>query len=55
MTWRWGVRIAAILLNGLFALWLFATAAVWGPNDFVGGIALTIPPLLAIIAICLKR
>ena len=41
----------AIIVNGVFAAWLFATAAIWGPDDYVGGAIITIPPLLAIIAL----
>jgi hypothetical protein len=45
--------VSAITLNGLFALWLFANGVIWGPNDYVGRIVITIPPLIAIIALTL--
>ena len=45
------LRAVAVIVNGVFAAWLFATAAIWGPNDYVGGAVVTIPPLLAIIAL----
>jgi hypothetical protein len=51
MNWRAAFGVVAIAVNALFAIWLFATAAVWGPNDYVGGALSTIPPLLAIIAL----
>jgi hypothetical protein len=53
MNWRAALRGVAIVLNALFALWLFATAAIWiwGPIDYVGGAVSTVPPLVAIIAL----
>ena len=52
MNWRSGLRVAAITLNCLFAIWLFATAVAWGPNDYIGGAVGTVPPILAVIALC---
>lgn len=55
MTWRSVLRAVAVGLNALFAVWLFANAAVWGPRDYLGGAVVTIPPLLAIVALLQKR
>ena len=51
MNWRGAIRVLAIVLNVMFAFWLFTSAAVWGPNDYVGGTLITIPPILAVIAL----
>jgi hypothetical protein len=55
MTWRSAIRAVAIALNALLAVWLFANAAVWGPGDYLGRAVVTIPPLLAIVALLQKR
>jgi hypothetical protein len=52
MNWRSGLRVAAIALNSLFALWLFANAAAWGPDDYVGEAVISVPPILAVVALC---
>ena len=45
------LRVAAIGLNAVAAFYWFSYAMVWGPNDYIGGIVSTIPPMLAVIAL----
>jgi len=50
--WRGVLRGAAMVVNALFAMWLFALEAVWG--HYVDGGMISIPPILAIIALALS-
>jgi hypothetical protein len=45
------LRVSAIVLNALFAVLLFAQAVVWGPNDYLDGMLMAVPPLLAVAAL----
>src|SRR5262245_55721410 len=45
MTWRATLRMVAIVLNGGFAIWLFASQAVC-QQDYLGGGLVAIPPLV---------
>lgn len=51
MNWRRPLRWIAIGLNGLAALWWFAYAVAWGPNDYIGGTVAPVPPIFAVTAL----
>jgi hypothetical protein len=53
--WRTHVRAIAILVNGLFALWLVAIEGWWMPIGYLGGMPFIIPPLVAVIALIVTR
>jgi hypothetical protein len=53
MNWREHLRILAILVNGLFALFLIGTKGWWMSMGF--GVPMIIPPVLAIIALVVGR
>ena len=55
MRWRAVLRISAMVLNAAFAVWLFTNAAIWGPNDYVGGAVTAFPPLVAVAALLAAR
>ena len=54
MNWRAVLRVAAIALNAVLAVWLFGAAAAWN-RDPVGGAIIAIPPILAIVALVTCR
>lgn len=53
--WRAHVRAIAIVVNGLFALWLVMVQGWWMPVGYLGGAPFIIPPVVAIIALIVTR
>jgi predicted membrane chloride channel (bestrophin family) len=53
--WRAHLRVIAILVNSLFALWLLMVRGWWMPIAYLGGAPFIIPPVVAIIALILTR
>jgi hypothetical protein len=51
--WREHLRILAILVNGLFALFLIGTKGWWMSMGL--GVPIIVPPVLAIIALAVHR
>jgi hypothetical protein len=48
------LRLAAIVVNGVFVLWLFMVKAWWMPIGFLGGLPFVVPPTIALIALALS-
>jgi hypothetical protein len=55
MKWRRYLHAGAILVNGLFALWLVAVQGWWMPVGYLGGAPIIVPPIVAIVALILTR
>ena len=55
MRWREYLRLAAIIVNSLFALWLFTVKAWWMPIGYLGGLPFVVPPTIALVALALSR
>ena len=53
--WRGYVRAIAILVNGLFALWLVMARGWWMPIGYLGGAPFIIPPVVAFVALMVTR
>jgi hypothetical protein len=53
MKWREHLRILAILVNGLFAMFLIGTRGWWMSVGL--GVPMIVPPLLAIMALAFNH
>ena len=53
--WRGYLRAIAILVNGLFALWLVMARGWWMPIGYLGGAPFIIPPVVAFVALMVTR
>jgi len=49
------IRVLAIGLNALAALYWVSYALAWGPNDYIGGTVAALPPTLAVVALTWAR
>jgi hypothetical protein len=49
------LHAGAILVNGLFALWLVAVQAWWMPVGYLGGVPFIVPPVVAVVALIAAR
>jgi len=51
MTTRAAVRLMAIVVNGIFAVWLVASVLAWGSGSFWDAGLLAVAPILAVVAL----
>jgi hypothetical protein len=55
MRWRAYLRLTAILVNGLFVLWLIGIRGWAYPIGILGGLPFIAPPLVAIVALIISH
>ena len=48
---RSAVRLMAIVINGIFAVWLIASVMAWGSGSLWDAILLATAPILAVVAL----
>ena len=53
--WRTYLKAIAIVVNGVFALWLLVSRGWWMPIGYLGGVPFIIPPIIAIISLVAMR
>jgi len=51
MTARSAVRLTAIVVNGIFAVWLVASVMAWGSGSLWDAALLASAPILAVLAL----
>jgi len=51
MTARAAVRLMAIAVNGIFAVWLVASVMTWGSGSLWDAGLLAVAPILAVLAL----
>jgi hypothetical protein len=51
MNARSAVRLMAIVVNGIFAVWLVASVMAWGSGSLGDAAVLAIAPFLAVLAL----
>ena len=51
MTTRAAVRLMAIVVNGIFAVWLVASVMAWGSGSLWDAGLLAVAPTLAVLAL----
>lgn len=51
MTARAAVRLMAIVVNGIFAVWLVASVMTWGSGSLWDAGLLAVAPILAVLAL----
>ena len=51
MTTRSAVRLMAVVVNGMFAVWLVASVMTWGSGSLWDALLLATAPILAVVAL----
>jgi hypothetical protein len=51
MTARAAVRLMAIVVNGIFAIWLVVSVMAWGSGSLWDAALLAVAPILALLAL----